>query len=461
MRLACGGSLKSASLTGLRRDRPRVLLIAEAANPEWMSVPLEGWSHASALRDVVDAHVVTQIRNRDAILRAGWREGSDFTAINSEALARPLQTAAKVLRFGTQKGWTTATALALPSYYYFERLVWRQLGRRIIAGEFDVVHRITPLSPTIPSMIAAKCANAGVPFVWGPVNGGVPWPKGFDAVRRKEREWLSYIRGVHRMMPGYHATRRHASAIIVGSLDTLRQVPSAYRNKCVYIPENGIDPARFSTKVDRRVVAPLRVAFVGRLVPYKGADMLIEAAAALVRDDKLVIDIVGDGPEMPRLQALVTKEKIGGGVRLDGAVEHRNLQRRLVQSDVFGFPAVREFGGAVVIEAMALGLVPVVVNYAGPGELVTEDTGFRIPMGSRQDIIRRLREILGDLAGCTDRIRGMGDRARQRVFEHFTWDVKAQQVATVYDWALHRCEQKPVFDMLPADQRARFEEAIG
>ena len=109
-------------------------------------------------------------------------------------------------------------------YWYFERLVWREFGDRIKQGDYDVVHRITPLSPALPSTLAARCKRAGVPFVLGPLNGGVPWPKGFGGIQRKEKEWLSSVRGCLRWIPGYHKTRRHASSLIVGSRITLGAV---------------------------------------------------------------------------------------------------------------------------------------------------------------------------------------------------------------------------------------------
>jgi glycosyltransferase involved in cell wall biosynthesis len=416
--------------------RSRVLLVAEAANPEWASVPLVGWSHCEALTKLVDAHVVTQTRNRDAIVRAGWRERVEFTALDSEAAARPLWRADRVIRAATGLGWTLTTALAALPYYHFEHLVWRRFGERIRSGEFGIVHRITPLSPTIPSLLAARCRDAGAHFVWGPINGGVPWPRAFAGVQRQEGEWLSHVRSAYKLLPAYRSTREHASAILVGSRDTWSDMPVRFHPRCVYVPENAVDPARFALSVRGPVARPLRVAFVGRLVPYKGADMLIEACAPLIRSGEVALDIIGDGPEMPRLRGLAEELDVAEGVALDGWVAHTELQARLVGSDVFAFPSVREFGGGVVLEAMALGLVPVVVDYGGPGELVTESTGFRIPLAGRAELVERFRACLGELAAHPERIRAMGERARARVFASFTWSAKAEQTREIYRWIL-------------------------
>lgn len=436
--------------TELIPKRTRVLVIGELANPDWVSVPLEGWSHYRALADVTDAHLVTHARNTPNIERTGLREGLDFTAFSSRMDSYFFR-AARFLRGGDDNAWTVVTAFSSLAYYFFERRVWRHFGPSVRAGEWDIVHRLTPLSPTSQSLIAIRCRRAGVPFVLGPLNGGLPWPPGFDAIRLRQRDWLGYVREGYRIMPYYRSTRRDASAIIAGSVATYDQLPRRYHAKTVYVPENGVDASRFNRYVDRPVSSTLRLAFVGRLVPYKGADMLLEAAAPLARAGRVEIDVVGDGPERAKLQSFVAREGISAQVTLAGWVKHAELQERLTRSDLFVFPSIREFGGAVVLEAMALGLVPIVVAYGGPGELVSPESGFRLPIGSRASIVGELRNTLVHLANDPTSIRGTGARARRRALSLFTWKAKAGQVCEVYDWVLgHRA--KPDFGMPLRDE---------
>ena len=418
--------------------RPRVLLMASECNPEWVSTPLVGWSLTKAIRELTGAHLVTQVRNREAILRAGLREGVDFTAIDSEAVARRAWNLSTKLRGGAGKGWTVTTAISALTYPYFEELVWERFGRRLAAGEFELFHRVTPMSPTVPSTIGARVRAAGVPFVVGPLAGGVPWPKGFDDARRAENEYLSYVRSAHRFLPHYRSTRREASALFVASRDAYGQVPRDMRRKCFYLPENAIDPARFSRRRTRRAERPVRCVFLGRLVPYKGADMLLEAATPLLRSGAMTLAILGDGPQMAGLRQIVTREKISDAVRLAGWVEHGRVQDFLADGDLFTFPSIREFGGAVALEAMAVGLVPLVVDYGGLGELVTPKTGFLLPMGTRPQIVDRLRALLTHLCEHPNEIDAKSDAALRRAHEQFTWPAKARQIVQVYDWILGR-----------------------
>jgi glycosyltransferase involved in cell wall biosynthesis len=215
----------------------------------------------------------------------------------------------------------------------------------------------------------------------------------------------------------------------------------------VYIPENAYDPARFGQLPARADGPPLRVVFVGRLVPYKGADMLLSAAAPLVRERRVVIDLIGDGPEMAKLKQLALLEGLSDGITFAGWVPHQQLAARMGRAHVLGFPSVREFGGAVVVEAMALGVVPLVVDYGGPGELVTEKTGLTVPIGTRAQIVANLRDRLELLAGGPALVSRMSEAARRRAMGQFTWAAKARQTLEVYDWVMGKRLDKPEFGM--------------
>lgn len=430
-------SLKDA--TSGAAHRPRVLVIAEAANPEWVSVPLIGWSLAEALRGVADIHLVTQVRNRDAILRRAWVEGADFTAIDTEAIAAPAWKLSQVLRMGESRGWTVVQAVNSLTYPWFERKVWQAFGPAIRRGEYDIVHRITPLSPAASGSLAAKCRAAGVPFVLGPLNGGVPWPRGFEAEQKQEGEWLSRFRSLLRVFPGRRRMLNACSAILYASRFTRRDIPDSLADRCIYLPENAIDPARFF-----RQAAPepgtLKACFIGRFVPLKGLSMLIEAARPLLEAGKMELHLVGDGPLTPALKA---QAQGLSGITFHGWLKHEEVQDVAARCHVLTFPSIREFGGGAVLEGMALGLAPLVVDYGGPADLVTPEVGIKVQLTDRQGTTMALRRALETLAADPAQTARMGKDAKARVLAHFTWPRRAEQLASIYDWVLGQSPTRP------------------
>jgi len=413
-------------------SRLRVLLIAEACNPNWPSVPLVGYNFARALsdRDDLDITLATHVKNipalRDDLLARRVR----LHVIDNEWLARPMYRLATLLRGGDKLAWTLNTALAWPSYIAYENQVWRDFRRELRAGQFDLIHRLTPLSPTLPSPLASR---THVPMLIGPLNGGLPWPRDFPELARQEREWIAPLRPAYRALPYFRGTYRHLAGVLAGSRHTASEIPGAFRGRRFYFPENGIDPAKFPiaaawTPPSRR----FRFITVGRLVPYKGLPLTLEAMAGSQALRECELHVVGDGPLRPWAEQFIRDNGLSNCVQLAGWVKQDELSNRMRQSQAFVFPSLREFGGGVVLEAMASALPPVVVDYGGPGELVSPDCGIALPLQPRERLVADLRAAMERLAGDPDECLRLAAAAVQRIRGEFTWATKAAKIVEFY-----------------------------
>jgi len=409
-----------------------VLLIAEACNPTWTSVPLVGFNFARALagRDDLEVTLVSQVRNRAALAADPISSRVSVHFIDNEWIARPFYLFSRLLRGGGALSWTTDTALAWPSYMAFEREVYARFRRRLREGGFDVIHRVTPLTPTMGSPLASL---TDVPMIIGPLNGGLPWPREYPELRRKEREWLVPVRGLYRQLPYYRSTYRHLAGVIAGSRHTATEVPPFFRGLRFYLPENGVDPVRFPVATSwPEPLGRFRFLTVGRLVPYKGVDLILEAMKQSGILKNCELRVVGDGPELVRLKDLTRQYGLEANVSFAGWVDQQSLAREFSSTQAFAFPSLREFGGGVVLEALASGLPAIIVDYGGPGELVTPECGILLPMKPRQELVEQLRRGMEELAGDPVRCRAKGLAACRRVREEFTWTVKADRIVAMY-----------------------------
>jgi glycosyltransferase involved in cell wall biosynthesis len=413
-------------------DPIRALVIAEACNPTWTSVPLVGYNLARALAGRPDLQItlVTHVRNRDGINTSDFTGHADVEYIDNEFIARPVYQLARLLRGGDQLGWTIDTAMAWPSYVVFERMVASRFGRRLERGEFDLIHRVTPLSPTAVSPLAAK---TDVPMIAGPLNGGLRWPREFPELVRREREWLVPLRSAYKLLPYHRSTYRHLAAVIAASRSTAAEVPRHFRGRVYYLPENGVDPARFPIAV--RWPEPsgrFRFVTVGRLVPYKGLGLTLEAIRRSPALRQCELSVIGDGPDRAAHERFVAEHGLHDCVRILGQQPQPALAAEMRRSQAFVFPSLREFGGGVILEAMACALPCLIVDYGGPGELVSEATGVKLPMRPREELIERLRTAMERMAADPDGCRRLGEAAAAEVRREHTWDARAAKVVGIY-----------------------------
>jgi glycosyltransferase involved in cell wall biosynthesis len=424
-------------------SRLRILLLAPDCDPTRVSIPFVAYSHAAALAQFHDVALVIGSPSEENVRRAK----GPFRSIEVVRMPTLERIYAWSLRrifkynFDTQ----VLTAFAYPFSLAFEWYAWRQLRRRIFAGDFDIVLRILPLTAVLPSPFAFFLRKGPVPFVIGPINGGLPWPPGFTQLE-KQKEWISNLRNLYRYLPFAHSTYSNAAAIIAASSQTYAEF-AVYRDKLFFVPENGISRSLpFGDARNPELGAKLELIFVGGLVPRKACDLALRAAAPLLKGDLAHFVVVGDGPERHRLEQLARALGIEKTVVFCGWLSHGEVLRRLRSADVLVFPSVRDFGGGVIFEALAAGAVPVVADFGGPGDIVHPEVGYKVPLTNESDVVEQIERVLTELVHdrrLLERLRKQGISYAQ---ERLTWDAKAQDTTRILHWALKR---GPKPDFLP------------
>jgi len=227
--------------------------------------------------------------------------------------------------------------------------------------------------------------------------------------------------------PLIHALLGRADAIIASSPQYAASSPVLRRHSGrVRVLPFGIDAAEFQ-RADPAQVAAIRAAHgerivfaAGRLVYYKGFDVLIRAMARV--DARLLI--AGSGPLRDDLTRLVKDTGVADRVTLLGGVP--DLRPYYHAADVFALPAVArsEAFGIVQMEAMACGL-PVVNTSLDTGVPFVSphgQTGLTVPPGDVDALASALEALLGDPAlrermGAAGRVRVAGELGARRMAE--------------------------------------------
>src|SRR6476659_4141862 len=239
-------------------------------------------------------------------------------------------------------------------------------------------------------------------------------------------------RSMYRLVTGL--VLRRAAAVVVPSRAHLALSSElvGWESKVEVIPF-GIDHTRWETVPPPPPGAPPRAIFIGRLVAYKGLDILLRA---LERVPELRLDVVGSGPEGPRLRTLAQALAISDRVRWYGEYPEEDLPRRMADADFLVLPSVtvEEMFGLVVLEAMAAGRP--VITTAVPSAVrevnVPGVAGLGVPLRD----VGALAAALDALAHDPYRRQAMGEAGRARVKEQFTRTLMGERHIALYQRVL-------------------------
>ncbi|WP_313818613.1 glycosyltransferase family 4 protein [Cupriavidus sp.] len=256
----------------------------------------------------------------------------------------------------------------------YAAIVWR-IRRFMLTHDIDVLVEVDPMLTlfTLPALFGSRVRR-------------VAWEHcHFDEDLGKP------ARRVARRL----AARTAAAVVVLTDADRLRWRAAIRHPFQIAVIAN---PLPFD--LPPRMEAPMqakRVLAVGRLVEAKGFDILLEAWALVVREaPDWRLEIVGEGPARPALEALAAQYGVSKTVSMPG--ERTDIASAYRQAGVFCLSSRYEGFGLVLLEAMAFGL-PVVASAceAGPKALLVEGgNAVMVPPEDGPVLARALLRVIGD-----------------------------------------------------------------
>jgi glycosyltransferase involved in cell wall biosynthesis len=167
------------------------------------------------------------------------------------------------------------------------------------------------------------------------------------------------------------------------------------RSDVVVVP-NGVRSARSEGRPNTAASPDLHVIFVGRLVAHKRVDVLIEAVA---RAGATLLEVVGDGPELDRLEALADRLQVSDRVTFSGALPHATTMQRLEAADALALASSYEGLPHVVLEALVAATPVVTTRANGLGAVLTDgEDAIMVPEPTPEAFGAAFRRLADDPA---------------------------------------------------------------
>jgi len=311
------------------------------------------------------------------------------------------------------------------------QLITQFCQRAIVRGlirdhQIDVIHQPIPVAPRFPSVLF----GLGAPVVIGPLNGGMDYPPAF----RRSESWMSraalaiarlFANIGNTLLPG----KKHASVVLVANERTRRSLPSGIRGNIIELVENGIDVGIWQSAQGTTVNAVPRFVFIGRLVDWKAVDVAIRALANVPSAE---LDIIGDGPMLNAWQLLAAELGLKNRVHFSGWLTQSECANRLLNSIALVLPSLYECGGAVVLEAMAMGKPVIATSWGGPADYLDSSCGVLVEPESYAGLVAGFADAMRKLLDSPSLAQSMGAAGRERAVRDFDWQHKVDKMISIY-----------------------------
>jgi len=183
---------------------------------------------------------------------------------------------------------------------------------------------------------------------------------------------------------------------------------------------NGVNFSRFTLSVEK--FDKLSLIFIGNIIKTKGIYELINAVKIMIKSgENLHLHIVGNGPELDNIKALIVKHGLQESVTVHGTVNHHQVVDLLQKCHALVLPSYQEGVPNVIMEALACGVPVVATKVGGIPEVVNDNNGVLINDHNESDVVEGIEKCLSSK---------WNEQVIRKSIRTYTWDANVTQLSS-------------------------------
>jgi len=417
-------------------EKLKILVSAYACNPYKGSEEGVGWGWINAIAGYHDLWVITAKFHRKDIEKAMRSNGSSNQNIKFHYVP------VKPWHYAPTKGWRLIENSIMKPIMNWVYTLWQKDAYSIGIGlhdqiRFDLVHQLTYVGFRFPGHLW----KLDIPFVWGPIGGleNTPWrffPKlGF-------RGCIYYT--LRNLRNSFHrrflsqpkqAFKKARGSVLAATSGIRNEIYRWYGTESTVVAEVGPPPFTASNYSIRKSEEPLKLSWSGLHLPGKALPFLLHALNRLRGAVSFHLDILGHGPCTQKWQQLAHGLGIGERCRWHGWLPRNEALELVHQAHLFVITSIKDLTSTVLLEALAQGVPVICPDHCGFSDVVTDECGIKIPVGTSRQIETELAAAITRLNNNEEERRRLARGALKRVTE-FSWEKKAARVNEIYQNAI-------------------------
>lgn len=392
-----------------------VALIAVACSPSQGSELGLGWKAVAAISELHRLTVFVHSNHRVEIedhLKSDRKEPSmanvDFVYVAEQHEHHRNQSIARLMTWHYYRLWLRQCVDAVKDHH--------------TRTPFDLVHHVTYSTWRMGSPFY----ETGIPTVWGPVGGAGKVPfSAYSMLSRSAKiteSLRTIISKIYSLSPAFHDSLNKNDVVLASNEETKRfmETRSSRRFPIVFptyfeASEQGCD------NPDVSETPHLNCFYGGGIIGSKGIVLSFGAISlARKRGVDVIFRIAGPGPEVAHLQNVAKELGIEDRVEFLPLLTGTDYTDILKGSDLFLFPSFRENIGITMVDAMLHNTAPVVLDTSAPGEIVTAECGWKVPVTDNKTIIANIADVIIEANSNRPLLRQKGRVARKRILQSYS-----------------------------------------